>query len=52
MERVQPMEFLMSSLTLRSNHHAFCFDRCIKKDQLGKELSRDQENCLGRYASR
>jgi hypothetical protein len=47
MDRIPPYEFLLTSLSLKSNQSAFCFDRCIKTEAIGKELSRDQEVCLG-----
>ena len=47
MERVEPTEFYLMSLLNRSNQKAFCFDRCLKKEEIANELSRDQERCLG-----
>lgn len=47
MERMQPIEFLLSSLAVKTNQSVFCFDKCIVKEQLDKELTREQEQCLG-----
>jgi hypothetical protein len=52
MDRIQPMEFLVSSLVLKSNTSAFCFDRCMKREQMDKEITREQEHCLGTSAYR
>ena len=47
MERMQPIEFLLSSLAVKTNQSVFCFDKCIMKEKLEKELTREQEQCLG-----
>lgn len=47
MERMQPIEFLLSSLAVKTNQSVFCFEKCIVKEQLDKELTREQEQCLG-----
>ena len=51
MERMQPIEFLLSTLAVKTNQSVFCFDRCIVKEQLQKELTREQEQCLGMFGS-
>ena len=47
MERVEPTEFYLMSLLSRSNQKAYCFENCIRKEEISNELSRDQERCLG-----
>lgn len=44
---MQPIEFLLSSLAVKTNQSVFCFEKCIVKEQLDKELTREQEQCLG-----
>jgi len=42
MERVEAVEFYLMSILSRSSRSPYCFDKCIKKEEITNELSREQ----------
>jgi hypothetical protein len=50
MDRVSGFEFLLSNLKQKGSRAPYCYDKCFKKvEEFGKELSREQEICLGTH---
>jgi len=46
MERLDSMSFLGLTIISKASRIPFCFDRCITKQALANELTREQEQCL------
>lgn len=42
MDKLQPIEFVFSLYAQKPNHNGYCFNYCMKREQLDKELSREQ----------
>lgn len=42
MEKLESMQYMVISLAAKANRNPYCFDKCIKKEEIGNELSRDQ----------
>lgn len=50
MDRVSGFEFLLSNLKQKGSRAPYCYDKCFKTaEEFGKELSREQEQCLGTH---
>ncbi len=47
MERAEPLQFMASKMFQKNSKAPYCFDKCIKSGEIGKELTRDQDYCLG-----
>jgi len=36
MDRLEPVHFLLSNLMQKASRAPYCFDRCMKKDEMAK----------------